>query len=61
MEVQDDGKIKATFKDFKKLFEKEKDCKIYKITQIGEAVLIQYKRGDMYHLEYYPSHLLQMV
>jgi len=61
MEVQDDGKIKTSLKDFKNLFEKEKDCKIYKITQIGEAVLIQYNRGSMYHLEYYPSHLLQMV
>ena len=34
MEVQDNGKIKATFKDFKKLFEKKKIVKFIKLHRL---------------------------
>ena len=61
MEVQEDGRIKASFQDFKKLYEKNNKCKITDIKQIGNSMSITYKRNGMYFIQLYPSHLLQKV
>ncbi len=57
-ETKEKGKIKTTLKDFIKLYEKNNNCKILKIEKWGEDTLIEYKRGYLYFLCFYPSNEL---